>query len=88
MLFLRIISLFCAVALLLAFAGDVLLFVLSFVAAHMSGNGAGLLLKPPAWIGLFFAAWTAAFAIGVFISIRFHVFPFGLQFFPFMSFKR
>jgi hypothetical protein len=78
--FLRTISLFCAVALLLAFAGDVLF----LVASRISGGGLGLLMKPPAWIGLFFAAWIAAFAIGVFIASKFHIFPFGFRLFPFV----
>jgi hypothetical protein len=78
--FLRTFSLFCAVALLLAFAGDVLF----LVATRISGGGAGLLMKPPAWIGLFFIAWIAAFAIGVFIASKLHIFPFGFRLFPFV----
>jgi len=77
--FLRTTSLFCAVALLLAFTGDVLF----FVATRISGGG-GLLLKTHALIGLFFLAWVAAFAIGIVIASKFHIFPFGLRLFPFV----
>lgn len=72
MFFLRPISIFCGVALLLAFSADATILLL----AHVTG-GIGIAFKGRlGGVPLFFFFWVLAFVVGVLVARRLHVFPF------------
>ncbi len=71
MFFLRIISLFSLIALLLAFSADALL----FASTRLTG-GFAIFAKPLGWAAIFSVMWIAALAIGCLVAWKLQVFPF------------
>jgi hypothetical protein len=71
-LFLRITSVICASALLLAFLAD-----LAFHLAVMKmGGGIGIFARPMGWLVSIFISGNVAIALGCWVGHRLHVFPF------------
>ncbi len=72
MVFLKVISIFCGVALLLAFGADATILLLTQVTGGFAISVRGRF----GWVFLFSIFWVIAFVLGVLISRRLHVFPF------------
>jgi hypothetical protein len=69
--FLRPALMFCAVAMLLALAADVL-----FFGASQLLGGFAIGAKPTGWFILLAVWWLLALAIGTFVLRKIHIFPF------------
>lgn len=77
MIFVKIISLFCLVAMALAFCADTVCLVLA-----RSLGGFGIFAKPSGWFTLFSVFWVFALVIGWLLVRRFHFFPIELVIHP------
>ena len=71
MFFLRVISLFSLIALLIALSADALL-----IAASRVTGGIGIFAKPLGWVTLFSTIWIAALVIGCLTAWKLQLFPF------------
>ena len=72
MFFLRVVSVLCGTALLLAFCADATILLI----AHVAG-GFGIVAKGRfGWVLFYFFFWVLSFVPGWFIARGLHVFPF------------
>lgn len=71
MFFLKVSLVFCGVALLLAIAADLAL----FLGARFAGGGVGLLATQRGWIIRFAIWWAVPFLIALLVSKILRVFP-------------
>lgn len=73
-LFLKPVLVFCAAAITLALILDGTYFVIA-----MSRDFLGIVSTRSGWVLIFGIIWAAAFAIGIFMTRQFHIFPFFIR---------
>lgn len=71
MFFMKVVSIFCGVALLLAFCADATFWFFTW-----TRGSAALFSTKSGWVFLFFLFWVISFVLGLFITRRLQIFPF------------
>jgi len=71
MMLMKVVALFCAMALGIAFLADSAIF-----ACGRIFDSFAIAAKPSGWTVIILTLWIAAFAVGLFVVKHFHIFPF------------